>query len=118
MPPLTAASKLSVPTRMSVFDDSYANLVGPSDAVYINSKHQACIPDGTPGGLCRKWFGLWKTDDQKKAVCRTYDDHELNWSELTDAIYINSDGKACAPNGTPEGLCRSEFGLCRIVKVP
>ena len=45
-----------------VFDDGYSNLQGPTDAIYSlgilgQQNLDACIPDGTTTGLCRKWFG-------------------------------------------------------------
>lgn len=46
----------------SLFDDGYTNLAGPTDAIYslgiLNQPNlEACLPDGTTTGLCRKWFG-------------------------------------------------------------
>jgi hypothetical protein len=46
----------------SLFDDGYTNLAGPTDAIYslgiLNQQNlDACLPDGTTTGLCRKWFG-------------------------------------------------------------
>jgi hypothetical protein len=46
-----------------VFDDGYQNLVGPTRAIYYRGPHQMCIPDGTPAGTCRKWFGRCRVPD-------------------------------------------------------
>ncbi len=40
-----------------LFDDGYSNRVGPTRAIYYRSPGQVCMPDGTPTGTCRKWFG-------------------------------------------------------------
>jgi hypothetical protein len=47
--------------KCSVFDDNYANITSATNAVYIPSplaaNGEACIPDNTAQGTCRKWFG-------------------------------------------------------------
>ena len=46
----------------TVFDDGASNRSLPSDAVFINSSRQACIPDSTSQGRCSRWWGLCSTE--------------------------------------------------------
>jgi hypothetical protein len=48
-----------MPVNFKVFNDGSSGLTGASGAAFINYAGQACIPDGTSSGTCRKWFGLW-----------------------------------------------------------
>ena len=57
------ASSTGRTITMSVFDDGGANIFGSTDAIFINGQNQACVPDGTASGTCRKWFGVGQTDD-------------------------------------------------------
>ena len=52
--PATASGK---PAKCYLFDDGYARVVGPTDAIYAKGPNQMCMPDGSPAGTCRRWFG-------------------------------------------------------------
>jgi hypothetical protein len=92
-----------------VFDDGYSNLVGPSDAVFINGQHQACIPGGA-SGICRKWFGRCTTAASNRAVTmNVMDDDYAHLVGPTDAVFINGQNQACIPGGA-SGICRKWFG--------
>lgn len=94
----------------SVFDSGYANLVGPSDAVFINQNKQACIPDGG-AGTCRRWFGRCSTTQTHVAVnFLVFDDGYANLAGPSDAVFINDNNQACIPDGGA-GTCRRWFGL-------
>ena len=103
-----------------VFDDGYSNMRGPTGAVYIpsTSGDQACEPDATSTGTCRKWFGLPYTSDGRNVQCKVFDANQANPSPLTDAIYVlhGSSMTPCAPSDpavSPNGICRQSFGLCQ-----
>lgn len=51
------------PVRCSLFDDGYASMTAPTDAIYFRGIRQVCQPDGTGTGTCRKWFGRCTTVD-------------------------------------------------------
>jgi hypothetical protein len=107
----------NVPVNFEVFDDGYANIAGPSDAVFIpKAGNQACIPDGTSTGTCRRWFGRGTANDGRHVSCIAFDDGFANPTNLSDAIYIPhpipGPGSACVPDPTPTGLCRRWFGRC------
>lgn len=93
------------------FDDGYANLSALSDAIYIRSPRQACIPDGTPTGTCRKWFGRCQTRNGRSVVFKVFNDGNANRSRPADAVYVPATNRACIPDGTPTGTCRRWFGL-------
>lgn len=102
--------------NFQVFNDGSANLAGPSDAVYIpTAGNQACIPDQTSTGTCRRWFGLASTGT-RPVSCTLFDDGYVNQTNLTDAIYIPhpipNGGQACMPDNTATGICRRWFGRC------
>jgi hypothetical protein len=92
----------------SVFDDGYTNLVGPSDAIFF-SDGKACIPSGTAAGQCRKWFGRCTTENGVPVLFRVFDDGQAGASALSDAVFINGDGKACTPDAGG-GYCKKWFG--------
>lgn len=49
-----------------LFDDGLSNLVGPTDAIYYRAPGKVCMPaDGSPTGLCRKWFGNCHVTNQQ-----------------------------------------------------
>jgi len=101
-----------VPVNFKVFDDGYANLAGPSDAVFINTNMQACIPDGTASGTCRRWFGRGIANDGRSSTCIVFDDGYANQSNPSDAVFINGNRQACVPGGTA-GICQRWWGRCR-----
>ena len=41
-----------------IFNDGDSNRTIPFDAIYNNAPNVSCIPNGTPTGDCRRWFGL------------------------------------------------------------
>jgi hypothetical protein len=99
------------PISCNVFDDGYQNMAGPSDAVFINSSGQACIPNGQASGTCRKWFGRCYTNATHVVVSlNVFDDGYQNMAGPSDAVFINGSGQACIPNGQADGTCRKWFG--------
>lgn len=95
----------------NVFDDGYTNMAGPSDAVFINGNNQACLPNGTSQGNCRKWFGRCSTNTTHVAVdFNVFDDGYSNLAGTSDAVFIDGSQKSCLPNGTSQGNCRKWFG--------
>jgi hypothetical protein len=93
-----------------VFNDSYANIAGPSDAIFFNGSGQACIPNGA-GGTCRRWFGLCRTTDLSHTP--------VNWrirgfafepvSDAFDSAFSPGPDQACVPGGS-NGRCSLSFG--------
>jgi hypothetical protein len=103
--------KLNVLFR--VHDDEDKNRTGLSDAVYIKGPNKSCIPDGTPDGSCRRWFGFPQAQDGRQVTCRLFNDGYTDMTAPTRSIYYNSSGKVCMPGGD-EGVCRKWFGKCEI----
>lgn len=114
-----------------LFDDGYTNVVGPFNAVQIDSGNSsACTPDWqtTPVSTvtfpqCRKWFGLAYTSDGRNVTCNVFDDGFSDAQGSSNAIFIPKSlpdaGVACIPNGTAQGDCRRWFGQCStVVGVP
>ena len=101
-----------------LFDDGYADMVGPTDAIYVtypyaNSPNQVvCMPGDW---LCRKWFGRCRTTDAKHepVFFRAFDDGAANPTAQSDAIFFNSQSQACVPGGST-GDCRKWFGLAAL----
>lgn len=98
-----------------VFNDGYTSIAGPADAVYIRGGSQACIPDGTATGTCRKWFGRCFVSSSSglsssPVYFRVFGDGYSDQSIEADAVYMNSPALACIPDGTPTGACRKWFG--------
>jgi hypothetical protein len=107
----------NVPVNFEVFNDGYTSIAGPSDAIYIpRAGNQACIPDSTATGTCRRWSGRGTATDGRHVFCSAFDDGYANPTIARDAIYIPSPipspGSACVPDPTPSGLCRRWFGRC------
>jgi hypothetical protein len=107
----------NVPVKFSVFNDGYTSLVPPVDAVYIpRAGNQACEPDATATGTCRRWFGRGVANDGRQVFCIAFDDGFANPTNLSDAIYIPTPipgpGEACVPDPTPTGVCRRWWGRC------
>jgi hypothetical protein len=107
----------NVPVNFAVFNDGYASQTQVSDAVYIpKDGNQACIPDQTSTGTCRRWFGRGVANDGRKVSCIAFDDGYANPTNMSDAIYIPhpipGPGQACVPDPTATGLCRRWFGRC------
>ena len=103
-----------------VFDDGYASMAGPSDAIVFSSTGQACVPGGSTG-ICRKWLGRCRTTDSSHTPVTFQVAYAgaQSWSVTSDAIYsyhyspgiFSSDqSSVCVPNGTNVGDCRDSFG--------
>ena len=103
-----------MPVGLTAFNDAHTSPTGASGAVFINQEGQACIPDGTGGGACRKWFGLGAAPNGQTAACRVFDDGFTNLTAASGAVYINSAGQACIPDNTPDGTCRKLWGRCEL----
>ncbi|MET0341210.1 MAG: polymorphic toxin type 44 domain-containing protein [Polyangiales bacterium] len=100
----------NVAVECFVFNDGYRDMAGPSAAVQLRGERQACIPDGSSTGLCRKWFGRCRTRDTQEPVRFTA--FNTGFGELTpatDALYPGY-YKICAPDGSEAGACREGFG--------
>lgn len=108
-----------------VFNDGYTSMAGPSGAIYFSPSGQACVPDGTGTGTCRKWFGRCQTSDASHTPVTfqvsdvPWFSNGLRWSGPSDAIYsthyrpdIFSPERSaiCIPDGTASGDCREYFG--------
>jgi hypothetical protein len=102
------------PVNLNIFDDGYAAMLGPTDAVYTNQGNSACKPDGTPAGTCRKWFGRGQSSDGHDASCEVFDDGFANSTLPSDAVFINGNGQSCIPDGTAHGECRRWWGNCTV----
>jgi hypothetical protein len=104
------------PTQESVlcyvFNDGYTDMSDTTDAIFINSSHQACMPGGpTRTGICRKWAGRCITSPGGKPVTmNVFDDGGGNNAGSADAVFVNGDDHACIPDGTASGTCRRWFG--------
>ena len=103
-----------------LFDDGLANWVGPTHAIYYSGPGKVCMPDGTPTGTCRKWFGNCQVTDRhepppppppKPVTCKVWDDSGSE-SGLSGAVYFAGANAACVPDGTSRGFCRRWFGRC------
>ncbi|MDI1476283.1 hypothetical protein [Polyangium sp. y55x31] len=99
-----------------VFNDGYTNMAGPSQAVYLTDTGQACIPDGTPGGTCRKWFGRCRTTDPSHTpvLFSVFNAGKVDMVGPSDAVYSRSTRQACIPDGTSTGACRQLFGVAKL----
>jgi hypothetical protein len=100
-----------------VFDDGYANMEGPTDAVFISGRTtnseqgKACMPGGE-FGHCHKWFGRCRTVSSGQHVkFQVFDDGYANATGREDAVYIPKSGNsACLPDASKDGTCRRWFG--------
>lgn len=109
------------PVLCSVFEDGYSHISPPVDAVYFgnhqNARGQACIPDGSARGLCRRWFGhCYSARTFQSVMFGVFDDGASNFAGISDAVYIRPQGNsACIPGDGAWGTCRRWFGLARTV---
>ena len=104
-----------IAVNFKVFNDGDNDQTALVDAVYMNSPNKSCIPDGSPSGDCRRWFGLPETTDNRKVQCYLFDDGYSNKIGPTHAIYYANPGKVCMPDGTSSGACRKWFGQCTTI---
>jgi hypothetical protein len=95
-----------------VFDDGYNNVAGPSQAIHFSDSGQACIPDGTSTGTCRKWFGRCRTTDvsHSSVFFSVYNDGGADKSGPSDAVFVPGANTACVPGNGGAGICRRWFG--------
>lgn len=100
--------------NFKAFNDGDSNQTARIDAVYNNAPNVSCIPDGTPTGNCRRWFGLAETTDGQKAQCFLFDDGYTNMIGPTNAIYYRSPRTVCMPDGSATDACRKWFGRCEL----
>jgi hypothetical protein len=98
------------PVTCSVFDDGYALMSSPADAVYFAGPQKACIPDGSASGNCNRWFGRCATPDKTPVYFRAFDDGAANLTAPFDAVYDRAPNSVCVPGG-PQGDCRRWFGM-------
>lgn len=100
------------PVVFHIFDDGYANVAGPVDAVRIAGANSVCLEDGT----CRRWFGRAETevvDGHKHRVdCTVFNDAYSEETGATDAIVATGAESMCNPGSE----CRRWFGRCRTVE--
>jgi hypothetical protein len=98
-----------------VFDDGYAAMTSGFDAVFIPAANRACVPDGTAGGDCRRWFGRAYTSETAShthdVTCSVYEDGVTDLAGPWDAIYWNGSDLCLDSGGSP--ACRKWFGECR-----
>jgi hypothetical protein len=107
-------SEPPVPIECFVFNDGYSDMAGPSDAVFFRGPRQACIPDGSSSGACRKWFGRCRTRDTHEPVdLNTFNYRDEGRVNGVDALFAGPGGESgdlvCAPDGTREGTCGIAF---------
>jgi hypothetical protein len=101
-----------------VFNDGYTNMVGPSSAIYFSPTGQACVPDNTSTGTCRKWFGRCQTSDVSHTPVTFKVANGFSRSGPSDAIFSEhtpaywftpETTKMCMP-GSVAADCRENFG--------
>ncbi|WP_437740933.1 hypothetical protein WMF39_35500 [Sorangium sp. So ce1504] len=99
-----------------VFNDGATELAGPTQALYFQRDGKVCMPDGTPGGTCRKWFGNCRTTDPSHTpvLFSVFNDGRADMTSPSGAVYLTSNLKACIPDGTPTGTCREWFGAATL----
>jgi len=99
------------------FDDGYTNMVGPSQALYLQSgTGKACVPDGTSGGACRKWFGRCRTTDPSHTpvLFSVFNDGGADMAGPSDAVFSPGGNQACVPGNGAAGVCRRWFGEAKL----
>jgi len=116
-----ATERTKQPVHFFLFDDTYTNRAGPTDFIYVNKdisggENNVCMPDATPLGTCRKWFGTGFTDDARFVSCSLWDDSN-NVAGPSDALFfprpIPDGGSVCMPSRTPNPTCSRWFGRCQ-----
>lgn len=100
------------PVVFHVFDDGYANLAGPVDAINIAGPNSVCLADGT----CRRWFGRAETEvvsgHKHRVDCTVFNDGYAEQTGPSDAIVATAAESMCNPGSE----CRRWFGRCRTVE--
>lgn len=97
------------PVRCSVFNDGYADMSAPADAITTPRDNRACVP----GGTCRRWLGRCATEPDVNGhthpvVFKVFDDGYTNSTAGYDAVFVRDANRVCVPGS---GLCRRWFGL-------
>lgn len=111
-PPQESPPPHNAPVACSVFDDGGGRKTASSEAIYFNATSQACVPDGTGTGTCRKWFGECTALGTGQSVTfKVFGDGNANASGPSSAVYIRAPQSECVPDGTAAGTCRKWFGL-------
>lgn len=101
----------------NVFNDGYASIAGPMDAIYGAGAESICVPGGATGE-CRRWFGRCTAqaaaaDGHVHAVSFTvFNDGYSSETAPSDAIFFPGPEQACVPGGA-SGECRRWFGRGR-----
>ena len=95
----------------SVFENGGASITSPSSAIYFADSEQACVPDGSSTGACRRWFGQCTSADNDAVKFRVFDDGGRGTSSASSAVYNKGPAVVCVPDGTPSGSCRKWFGM-------
>jgi hypothetical protein len=90
----------------SVFDDPSAT-AGPSDAIYMDLLSMPCIPDGTPTGNCKHFFGHGTSSTRRQVTCSLFDDGDSNQTSGTDQISAGAGRSVCTASE-----CHKWFGRC------
>jgi hypothetical protein len=107
---VTQVPPAPTPVECFVFNDGGADMAGPSDAIYFAGRQQACIPDGTATGTCRRWFGECRTADASHTpVNFSVFDANRNSVATSGAIYLRDYHLPCVPGGSL-GVCFPWFG--------
>lgn len=96
-----------------VFNDGYSNITAGADAVYLRGPSSACVPDGSALGNCRKWFGRCQTGSGEPVNFKVFNAGGADATAASDAVYAPTPGQACVPDGSPQGNCRTQFGMAQ-----
>lgn len=111
VPPTDTAPPPVEDVECFVFDSGYANIAGPSNAIFFRGPNAACIGDGTAAGTCRRWFGRCRTKSKQVPVTfEAFENGHGNPTAGQDAVYIRGPESACVPDGSSTGACRRWFG--------
>ena len=95
--PLHKPTPRTSAVNLNVFNDGYTNMAGPSDAVFINSSGQACIPNGQANGTCPPMVWRGTTADGSDATCTIFGNGYTNQSVPADAVFINAANRHVFP---------------------
>lgn len=117
VPGVCATLPIGTGVECFVFDDGYANMAGPTTALYFpDYSTQVCMPDSGPTGTCRKWFGRCRTTDPSHTpvMFTVFDDNRTNVAGPSDAVYSRGPYTACVPDGTSTGACHKWFGAAKL----
>src|SRR5262245_21741060 len=74
----------------NVFDDGYAGMSSPSDAIYLADSQKACVPSDSATGYCKRWFGRCATNETVPVYFTGFDDGMARQTGLSDAVYARA----------------------------